>query len=84
MKNVGPRSATSRTKWHGDENAVNDAAKVAAAERLHQCLHQIAKSGERELLLALADSVYDTFGSNGVERLTGALCKRIGLQTNSS
>ncbi|WP_430451078.1 hypothetical protein [Rhodopirellula europaea] len=44
-----------------------------AAERLHQCLHQIEKCDEHSVASVLVDAVARALGSDAVERLLTVL-----------
>ncbi|WDQ16794.1 hypothetical protein [Rhodopirellula sp. P2] len=48
-------------------------ANRGAAERLHQCLHQIEKCDERSVASVLVDAVARALGSDAVERLLTVL-----------
>ncbi len=71
-----PTTPTMSTSESIDENPANYWAKCDDAERLHQCLHQIAELVERGRLEKLAEAIADSLEPDALERLADALNKR--------
>jgi hypothetical protein len=71
-----PTTSTTPTNKPGFENPAKHWAKCDDAERLHQCLHQIAELVERGMLEKLAEAIADSLEPDALERLADALNKR--------
>ena len=70
-------AAAMSTSEHGNENSVNCRMKQEVCERLHQCLHQIAELDERLVPSLLFDSIEESVGPDGVEKVIDAMRRRV-------
>ena len=71
-----PTTSTTPTNKGGFENPAKHWTKCDDSERLHQCLHQIAKLVERVGLENLVEAIADSLEPDALERLADALNKR--------
>ncbi len=58
------------------ENPAKHGKKGEDTERLHQCLHQISESIERDELETLVESIADSLGQDAFGRLADTLIQR--------
>jgi hypothetical protein len=71
-----PTTSTTPRLRRGNESPAKHWAKYDGAERLHQCLHQIAELVERGGLENLAEAIADSLDPDALQRLADALNKR--------
>ena len=71
-----PTTSTTPTNKRGVKSSAKHWAKCDGAERLHQCLHQIAELVERGGLENLAEAIADSLEPDVLQRLADALNKR--------
>ena len=72
-----PTTSTTPTNKRGFENPAKHWAKCDDAERLHQCLHQIAELIERDGLETLAEVLVDSLEPDSLEWLANAISRRV-------
>ena len=66
-------TSTSRTKWHSDENTVKDGAKSSAAERLHQCLHQIDQADPLEQVSYITTTMVESLSKEVLQSIVDSI-----------
>ncbi len=72
-----PTTSTTPTNKRSFETPAKHWAKCDDAERLHQCLHQIAELVERDGLETLAEVLVDSLEPDSLERLANAISPRV-------
>ena len=70
-------AAAMSTFEQGDENDVFCRAKRDACERMHLWMHQIAELDERLVPSLLFDSIEESVGPDGVEKVIDAMRRRV-------